>query len=545
MKFRKVANPDRPRALHHGTATTAPTMLTAFLSLPLALALAPQQSTVLFRRDDLLGQEPVTGLDSPTIDGQRNWFALARFSDSSSALLANGEVVLQDGQRILEPSARVRLTVDPCGGVAQRVAELRLDDFVPPLALPGPRQAIVRNERAVVIAGERLGLGGFPPDAVCESIIDVAANLTDTLVIQLRTGGVPTLVRFRFGADGSLLTSERLLANGDDLGAGRTVASIGFVRLDQAGNWLTRVVTTTGQTFLVGPAGILLGSGDGIGIPGRHVGGVVPSYDLNDLGGWAAWVRLASGPVDDLVLVVDGKVHAQEGQLFRSIDPFAAPRPLLDYPSSAGLVLSNDGQPYWLAHLSFPGAPLLMRGSDPILEPGLSRIDGALLAGVETDFEVSPDGRDWLGVLYTGSVGRGSALVRTDFGSAEPRPGCASNPGRLELDAGLVLAGHTLTLELDGPAPLGALGWVYASTGGPALATACGLSTPFGELLLDPSRIVGALPAGNYVGGPLTVTLPLPSSLALVDRELYLQGVLRAPGSILLSNGLRLEVGAP
>jgi len=520
-------------------------MLPHFTSLLLsgsALLVAPQEATTLLARGDHLLGRPVSEVPAATIDEQRNWFALARYDDDTGLLVVNGEAILVDGQRILSPSARVVQMIDPCGGVAQRVAEMTLDDFLPPLAVPGPRTAIVRNERALVITGELLGVGGLPADARCESIMDVAANLRDTLVIQLRTGGAPTLVRLRFDADGSLLTSERLLGVGDLVDGGRVVG-IGAVRINQAGDWLTRVQTDRPATLLIGPTGVLHRSGEDSGIPGRPVEEITSEYALDDFGRIAAWIRVAGSDADDLVLVAPGGILAREGEPIRQLDPFQPPLPLLDSGRAPQLELGNDGSVYWFARFAITGPPVLMRGRTPVLAANLSQIDGGTVRSFGA-FSASPDGRDWVGTASLGTPSRRS-LVRMDFGTAEPRPGCTPLPGRLALEQGWVLSSHAPRFVLEAPAPLGAAVRLFAAASGPAQPRGCGILSPFGELLLAPGQLLGSLPVGTHLGAALEVDLSLPSSLALVNRELFLQGAYLAPGSITLTNGLRLEVGAP
>jgi hypothetical protein len=187
-----------------------------------------------------------------------------------------------------------------------------------------------------------------------------------------------------------------------------------------------------------------------------------------------------------------------------------------------------------------------MRDREPFLQSGVSRIDGRVVAALDplpAGYEVSANGRFWLGgVSLEGLVG--SVLVRADFGAAVPLPGCVPNPGTLRHTGGLVLSGATIELTLDGPAPAGALVSVHFSLG-TAGSGDCGLMTPFGEMLIDPHRRVGALHAGIFASAPIAATLAIPADSALIDLVLFAQGAFVAPTGSLLTNGMRLEIGAP
>ena len=135
-------------------------------------------------------------------------------------------------------------------------------------------------------------------------------------------------------------------------------------------------------------------------------------------------------------------------------------------------------------------------------------------------------------------------LAVADFGASRVLPGCTPNPGTLRHTEGLVLAGHTIRVVLDGPARPGSIAILSLASALAQPGSPCGQPSPCGEILVDPARIPFTLVAGVFAGGPVAVDLAIPSNLALVDREFFAQGAFLRPGAM-LTNGLSLEVGAP
>jgi len=524
------------------------------LGLPLAIclvlapALTAQETSLLLREGDLVDGSALGYSGGATIDDAGHWWTKVRVEAAGGQYLAHllreGASWLHVGQRIAAPSARVLNPGDPVGGDSNRVLIVVLDDIQPPLTLSGPRAAVLRNERAVFIQGERLNVLGLPASALCGRLEAVAASSHDALVAHLLVAGNPTLVRVRFAPDGSELVRERILAGGDDLGAGRSVADFARVAVDERGAWLVRVTTTGGASCLVGPSGVVLSSGDPSPRAGRDIADVIRHVDGNEFDQYAAVVRLTGDPATDQLLLVDGAALAQEGALVPSLSPLVPPLPLADI---GPVRRARSGATYWLASTtagSFSEGSFLRDGV-PFLQTGVSRVDGETVSffyPAANHFEVSPNGRFWLGRVF---LGNDEAYVRVDFGTSEPRAGCVPAPGSLRHLDGLVLPGRTLALELDAPAPLGALARLHLSLGGPEGPFQCGLPSPFGEFLVDPSGNLGALVAGTWLGLPLQMNVPLPPSIALVERVLFAQGSFVTPGSVTLTNGLRFEVGAP
>jgi hypothetical protein len=179
-------------------------------------------------------------------------------------------------------------------------------------------------------------------------------------------------------------------------------------------------------------------------------------------------------------------------------------------------------------------------------------VEGREVSEVMSGGLLSPSGRFWIGdLLLLGPLGLDpGSLVLADFGLAEPIRACTPNPASLAFAEGLVLAGRTGTFRLEGgPAP-GARSLLYFALGSAVDAAGCGLPFPFGEVLLDRSAGFFLQNGPSYAGAPVDIPLSIPLDLALVDLELFAQGVffdpLAVPGQrVTLTDALRLEIGAP
>lgn len=521
--------------------------LALLVTLPVPLASA-QETTVLLREGDPVDGRALGYAGGATVDEDGRWWARVQtdaLSGNVAYLLRDGAPWLRSGQRISQPSAIVQYPSDPVGSDENRVVIVVLVDIQPPLSVSGNRAAVLRNERALLIQGELLGVAGLPVDARCGRIDTVAANTHDTVVVNLLVAGTPTLVRFRFAPDGTELVRERILGAGDDLGGGRIVNGFARVAVDEGGEWLVRATTNSGDSLLVGASGVVLASGDASPIAGRNIASVLRFADNDEFGRFAAAVRLEGDPATDQLLVVDGTALAQESDLIPSLSPLVPPAPLVEI---GPLRRARGGPVYWLAGTTSGSFALgsFLRDDVPFLQTGVSTVGAETVAffhPAANNFELSPDGRFWLGRVFLANGD--AAYLRIDFGASEPRPGCLSNPGTLRHVGGLVLPGSTLALELDAPAPLGALVRLHLSASGPAAPFECGIATPFGEWLVDPAGRLGALALGSYGGSALSLSAAVPASLSLVDVAIFAQGSFLAPGSVQLTNGLRFEVGAP
>jgi hypothetical protein len=288
-----------------------------------------------------------------------------------------------------------------------------------------------------------------------------------------------------------------------------------------------------------------LRSGDPSPVPGRTIVSVRPDepydhgHDFNDLGGYAAVVLLSGSAASDTLLVKNSLELAQEGDVL----PALAPQALLGL-EQASVRISDSGQVYWLARTDGPvgNDVALMRDRDVLLRVGETQVQGELVTAIDgNSFEITPDGRY---LLVRVGLSTDRALLRVDLGAAVPIPGCVPNPGTLRHTAGLVLTDHTFRLTLDGPARPGSVVRVLTSLGEATPGNPCGIPTPFGELLIDPTRRLAPLNGGLFANAPVHIDVGLPADPALVDLEVFAQGAFVTPGRLLRTNGMRLVIGA-
>jgi len=76
----------------------------------------------------------------------------------------------------------------------------------------------------------------------------------------------------------------------------------------------------------------------------------------------------------------------------------------------------------------------------------------------------------------------------------------------------------------------------------------CGINTPFGEVFTSRAQRVGKLFVPSWDGSnPTTQTAQIPNLMALVNSVFWAQGFFRERNTtnIRLTNGLRIEIGAP
>jgi len=529
--------------------------LPSSLSLLGSLALA-QEATPLLRRGDLVGGQPVRAFQQAIIADDGTWQTVVHPSEPPllALVLRDGAAVRTEGERLDHPgpgitSVRVIRFFGLEGAGPNTTQYVTLNDFVP--VRPGPVAGILRGDRLLVVTNEPIDLAGLPPETRTGNIEKFAANATDTVVAVIGIGGGErVLARFRFAPDGSPIAREALLRTGDALADGALVANLGRPETSADGVWLVRVPTADGGVRLLSSGGTVVRTGDLSPLPGRTVERVLASYDRNAFGGVAAALELSGDPATDLVLWKNGSVLWREGDPIPSLDPG---RPAAPLAGIGRVELSDSGAVFWHALVPGPlpqpaaGLGSMLRDGVPFLETGVSRVAGELVVAFQPsleNFEISPSGRFWLGRVALESSQE--AYLRVDLGAAIPVPGCTPNAGTLRHTEGLVLAGRTIRLVLDGPARLGSLAILHVSTAAAVPGSPCGLMTPFGELLIDPGQRILRVSAGFFAGVGVPLDVRIPPDRALVDRVFWAQGAFQAPGtSPLLTNGLRIEIGAP
>jgi hypothetical protein len=524
------------------------------LLAPLALAHA-QEVHVTRRVDEILGGQPIkrflrSGIDdSGSLHGV--WLRTAAAHALNGVLVRDDAILLAEGTTLANPLARVRLLGETEGSGDNLVQNLVLDSFVPPRAYPAA-EALLHRGVVLLQSHEPVLVSGLPSTTICSGIGSAAANGRGTVLAYVELDGNPAdvaILRFDFDDSGAPLARTLALRAGQALPDGSVFTGAGArIAVDEDGNGLTRIEALDGIDRLVRitPTGtqVILRANTPSPVPGHTLREIQRHYDQNGLGGLATGVVLDGALDENVVLLKNGQPLFREGELVPSLSPGVPPRRL----ANLGLVrLSNSGNVYWqaLINTEAPSRGSFMRDRQPILQAGVSLVDGELVTGfayASDNFDISPSGRFWIGRVTLERTG--DALVTADFGASRVLPGCTPNASTLRHTDGLVLAGHTIRLVLDGPAAPGALATLHFASAAARPGSACGITTPFGELLLDPTRVVGMLVAGIAAGGPVVLDLPIPANVALVDRQFFAQGVFVGAG-LELTNGLMLEIGAP
>jgi len=518
--------------------------LTALARAPRAQEIHP----VLPLGQPLDGHVPI-GIPSITAEDDGSWMAILLLSSpfGGTGVVRDGALISVVPQPLLSPDASIFYYWQVQGSLHNPAALVAVSGWGVPHGSTGAL-AIVRGGRGLYVTGGPIGASGLSSGTLVDRILGaIGANARDTVVSLIRTDrGEQALVRSLFARDGTERVRVADLVMGMLLPDGSALASIEprslRIPVNEHGAWLLAVRGTDGLQRLVTPGRVLFRSGDLSPLPGRVIDTILPGGDLNSLGDTLVELRLSGNPATAGVILRDSAVLAQQGEILPGLAPDALAEPA---PESVRL---TDSAAYWLALTDGPPErhAAFVREREPFLREGVTRLDGTLVARVQPHFDVSPSGRFWLGTAELEGVG--TVLLQADFGAIVPVPGCrpGANPGRLRASTGLALAGQTFRLAVDAPAPLFATANLHVSTGPAIPGDPCGLVTPFGELLIDPGRRAFVVDVGVYTGSELAVDVALPPDPALVDRTFWAQGAFHSPGTLpLLTNGLRVEIGAP
>jgi hypothetical protein len=529
--------PQEPRILRQAGDSVGPANLVSFELLSAEqVADFPSRGTVLLRADtdapdasdELLlriAREEVTGNSFLAIELREGdpepgnpALPLRAFLDADATVLGQGSRihVLLSGP---DPFPATQLYWDATP-VAQNGGTVALPGNTGPNRLlhTSFRHAKANDTRRVLVAG------------------DVWPRLADTVLPY------PVLLRYQLDALGAVTSCEIVL----DAAGNRPFFPTPYDALphdpratgfDAAGGWVTRARGVDGFWRVVRDGIELALEGAPAPLAGHlwsDLGNDQP-VALRPSGGVAFVGRVDGDPAAARVLVQDGDVLARQGEVLPALAPHA-----LEPRADTNLAYTLDGKVLWLAELS-NGGQALLRGREVLLASGATIESRALLA-IE-DFVATPGGRF---VFVDALLSTGAALVRLDLGGAELVAPCATpNPGSLALSAGTVTVGESFELTLAAPAPSSALvALTVASFGG-----SCEASFPFGEVYLAAGTVLGRFPLGTYAGGAITTTIGVPNDVGLIGAEAFCQGAfVAAPGTtprVHLTNGLRLEVGAP
>ena len=523
-------------------------------ALALVLLAAPawsQKITKLIESYDKVGTSRVVSFWNPIVNDAGDWGARIILSPSSAAIVFNGAAVLFEGDPLLAPPGRIRYLHSLTGAGGGLAAHVRLDGLQSPLP-PAPF-AILRNRVPVLIQGLPFDATGLPSGTICRELGGMGSNGGNTLVSYVRTDLGEALVRFGFGPQGPATSATVDLATGQALSDGSRVSSIVLNGLsvpapvNGRGDWMWWVIGDDGRERLVTRDRILVRSGDPSPVPGRTFVAAHPNppialaHAFNDFGGYAFVRRISGDLASDSLLVKNGEKLAQEGDVL----PALAPEVLTDLEPTS-VCMSNSGHVYWVAHTNGPTYHNLnlMRDLEPILRVGEARVENDLVTSLDPfSVRISPSGRYVALRVIHGAVKH--FLVHIDLGASVRLDSCRQNPGWLTHDEGLVLPGHTMRFTLNGTAAVFSTVRLCGSLREATPGVACGISIPYGELLIDPVYRQPANFLGYWNNTPMSVAVPLPPDPVLVDLEYFLQGAFTLGNRVVLTNAMKLTIGAP
>jgi hypothetical protein len=369
-----------------------------------------------------------------------------------------------------------------------------------------------------------------------------------------------TLARFHADDRGRVTAVELLATKGVEMPAlgGDTLDSIPTNAVatsqNERGSFLCVVDGTVGEpAILLDMETVLAQTGSPSPVPGLDWKYLDhwPRTSINDLGEYAFTGSTEHPTSEDpfaslYTLVVNGELFAQEGTVVGTFSD----EPMGGIDQSP-LHITNSGDVFWLWKNEADTESALMRNHEPIVQANVTRLGAKLVEGIpeEDGFDVSPDGRFWIGRVNVEDLGETILLV--DFGLVVPIPGCHGNEGRLRRAAGLALPGDHLVLAMDNGQAVGARPILFLSSAVSVAQSPCGIATPFGELLISlPGRFARMLLPTWDGANPSSIDLPIPNDVALVNAELFAQGLFvdidgTPAEDFRATNGLRIQIGAP
>ncbi|MSR61331.1 MAG: hypothetical protein EXS08_02630 [Planctomycetes bacterium] len=372
------------------------------------------------------------------------------------------------------------------------------------------------------------------------------------------------LMRYRLDNLGNILETTVLWTKGMDVPSfGTTVNGLGssdhVLALNDRGDYFT-VVFGQGVTGLMINSDLKVAQeGDPAPVPGRDWNTLsLPKVALNDRGSFVysgallprftndPTYLIAKGNMDD---VAGQQKFAQAGDILPAFS--AVP---LGNGSAAPILLGNNGDIFWRAQTASTSEDAFMRNFEPVIQLNRTIVLGNLVTRIEQGenaLAISPNGRFLAARVDLQVVG--SAVLMVDFGLVLELLSCNPNPGTLSLVSGQATIGKQMTLAMDDAQIAGALPRLLFSTQQrfASPGSACGATTPYGELMISTSNLLASLPLAPWDGTNASILpLNIPNSSSLVDLKLFVQGYFRdathaAGEDIRLTNALQIEIGAP
>lgn len=523
-----------------------------------AAAQAPDPKVLVKEGDTIVGMGSLQSMTYVQINDTGMWTAFIDTDNIDSnrdvAILRNGFVTLREGTTLFSPS---NTTLDDFDSI--NLSETGHLGMCLRVAVGGSvREALYWNTVPIALRDTILvdPLVGANTDWETFDICKInTANevfvIGDVNNPANGTGRDATLCRFKVDAIGNLIETEVLLTKGQFLPAlGTSVNDLPITEhalaVNKHGDYLTLVFGlggAQGNAYLINAETIVAAEQSPSPVAGRNWNVLtnIPKMWLNDNGDYCFTGALTGSGGGNYLVVKNGAKFAQSGDTY----PTFSSSPLIN-GSAAPLFVANDGNMFWRADTALNDDAYL-RNFTPIVQQNVTTIGGDLVLTVEqTDnaFSVSRNGRFFAGRVDLQLGGETALFV--DFGLTLPLPGCAGNEGQLRVLDGLALPGHSMTFSMDLGNAINALPFVLFSTQERIPGSDCGVNTPYGELLISNAHRVGRLALPPWNGNdPSTLSVQVPVDLALVDQTFFAQGLFRSGAAFSLTNGLRIEIGAP
>jgi len=284
-------------------------------------------------------------------------------------------------------------------------------------------------------------------------------------------------------------------------------------------------------------------------LPGRNWQSVAfTELTLNNAGGYAYNGTLDGPSASNILLVKNGAPFRLEGDPVPGLPSFN-----LTSFGNGPLDLADTGELLWYGDWDAPTAfdTGLFVDDQLIVQEGISTVGGVVidtLLGAVDSYFISDDGAFVIfeAILENGDQG---AFLATRPGSAVTIPGCSSDGSTLALVGGAAVSGGSLDLQLFSPSLSSGLRFLAVAGVNVLDGSGCGVFVPgVGEILIGftpPNPFT--LPAGMHTGGSGVVTIPVPSSIALVGSPRYVQAYYLFPSDPAnlfdLTNALEITVG--
>ena len=512
-----------------------------------AAGLYAQSITPLVQEGDTVpGVGVVTGIQNVAINSSGQWTVEVDTdnadTDADEVMLRDGLVYLVEGQALPLP---LGATLD--GFDALNRSELGFSAWN--LRLDGTPGGIADDTGVYVDTVLVVQEGGistapeFSAGTPYTGFFDVKINEANQLLVvgevddpALSSTIDRALVRMDLDASGALLSETVVVKEGDVLpGQTESVEDVetgphafAFNNLGQA----LYVVDLEGDASVDGAVyqdGTLLAQ-EGAASPaaGRNWATLARAeVDLNDAGDTVLSAQLDGDAATSAVLVKNGAVFLQEGDVPSGVAPDA-----ITGFGTGPVLLTERGNVLWFATLT--GAPStaesLWLDQRLLVRTGVTQVNGVTitdLSNLQDGYTISPNGRH---VVFEATLSDGTnGAYRLDLGpaSAVSRNGAGTNTVCLVSVTDPVL-GEDWIATVDATGHPGALATVILAYDLPLT----GLPTPWGELLVSPEALGGTLAATSTVfGGGLNVhTVPLPADASLATLTAYTQALIVGGG---------------